>query len=568
SKEEILQGYLNTIYFGRGAYGIEAAAHAYFDKPASKLNLREGAVLASILNSPGTMDPAIEKDNAEELLARYRYVLDGMAESGAIDGKKAAKASRKLPKLAEYEVTDTLGGPKGYLLRLVEEHMASEGFTEDQIYGGGLKVVTTFDYKAQQATRRAVNQIRPKGLKNLHVGISSVEPGTGALRAMYGGQDYVESQYNWAEAGGQPGSTFKPFGLAAGFRNGFTMNTYFDGDSPYDLPLSGEVENQGNKDYGPVSLRTATTRSINTAYVDMTLQMEDGPKKVIRAAEDAGVKEDSEDPLSPSGVVALGPQTVSVTEMAEGYATFAANGEQADWYVLEEVTDDGGQVRYQHKEETERAFSRTVASNVTAAMQHVVRDQHGTGFDSLNDFGRPAAGKTGTATSEGGIVSSSWFVGYTPQLSTAVMYVRGDGNNELRGYLNPFYGGWYPAKTWEAAMIGALQGKPILGFPQPGHLIEEEESTVSPEPTFTPTPTTEEPTTEEPSPTPSETSEEPSPTPTPSETSEEPTPSPSPSSEPSPSTTCDLIPPNCKDESKSPKSSNGNGGGLGQGGGD
>jgi membrane peptidoglycan carboxypeptidase len=562
SKDEILEGYLNTIYFGRGAYGIQAAARAYFDEPAKKLTVREGAVLAAVLNSPGGLDPAIDKSNRPELLARYRYVLDGMASSGTLDAAKAAKLGRHLPRLARPEDTgNTLGGQKGYLLELVEEQLAERGFTNDEIYGGGLKVVTTFNWKVQQAAQRAVRDVAPDGLKGLHVGMASVEPGTGALRAMYGGRNYVQSQLNWATLGGQPGSSFKAFALAAGLRSGFTLDdSYFDGDSPYPLPGGGDVENQGDEDYGPVTLQKATTESINTAYVDMTLQMHHGPEKVIRAAQDAGVDEDPDDPLQPVGGIALGAYNIPTVEMAEGYATFAANGRQADWYVLQKVTDSDGAVRLRHENTSRRAFSPDVASNVTAGLREVVESPHGTGHSSLLPFPRPAAGKTGTATSDSGDVSSSWFVGYTPQLSTAVMYVRGDGNNDLRGYLNPFYGGEYPARTWTAMMTEALEGRPIVGFPDAPDLEEELESTVAPPPTpsytpdpvFTPTKEPEEePTpTREPSPTP-----EPTPTEEPSPTHEEP--SPSPSSEPSPSDQ-PCLPPLCNNGN-----GNENGGGTG-----
>jgi membrane peptidoglycan carboxypeptidase len=534
SKKKILEGYLNTIYFGRGAYGIQAASQAWFDKPAAKLTLREGAVLAAALNSPGTLDPAIDKSYRDDLFARYRYVLDGMVESGTLDAERAEKAERHLPKLHKVEETgDTLGGPKGFLLELVEEQLVAEGFTQDEIYGGGLKVVTTFNHKVQMATQRAVREVAPKGVNGLHIGMSSVEPGTGALRAMYGGRDYVQSQLNWATLGGQPGSSFKPFALAAGLRHGFTLkDSYFDGDSPYDLPVGGEVENQGDEDYGPVSLQEATTKSINTAYVDMTLQMKHGPEKVIQASEDAGVDDDPDDPLQPVGGVSLGAYNIPAVEMAEGYATFAANGRQADWYVLESVRDPHGITEYKHQERTTRAFSPAVASNVTSGLRQVIEDPQGTAYDSVSGFGRPAAGKTGTATSESGAVSSSWFVGYTPQLSTSVMYVRGDGNDDLRGHLNPFYGGEYPARTWEAMMTDALAGRPVKGFPDPVELEERVESTVAPppkpepsytpDPVYTPTPTEE----TEPEPTPTEETEpEPSPTP-------EPEPSPEPSPEP------------------------------------
>ncbi len=556
TKDQILQGYLNTIYFGRGAYGIQAAAHAFFNEPAKQLTVRQGAVLAAILNSPGGLDPALDKDNRPELLSRYQYVLGGMADMGTLPAAKAEKLGRHLPKLAEYADTgNSLAGQKGFMLDLVKDKLAEQGFTNDEIYGGGLKVVTTFDWQAQQAAQAAVRDVAPDGLKDLHIGIASVEPGTGALRAMYGGRNYIQSQLNWATLGGQPGSSFKAFALAAGLRAGFTLDdSYFDGDSPYDLPVGGEVENQGNEDYGPVSLQEATTRSINTAYVDMTLQMHHGPEKVIRAAKDAGVNQDPDDPLQPVGGVALGAYNIPAVEMAEGYATFADNGEQADWYVLQKVTDSNGTVRLRHKQQTKRAFSPAVASNVTAGLRQVVDDPNGTGYSSLLPFPRPAAGKTGTATNDAGEVSSSWFVGYTPQLATAVMYVRGDGNDDLRGYLNPFYGGEYPAQTWTAMMTEALKGKPIEGFPDPVNLQELLQSTVSPSPTptYTPTPTPTETPTEQPTPTekPSPT-EQPTPTEQPSPTSE---PSPQPSSQPSPSNE-PCLPPLC----------NGNGGGGGHG---
>ncbi len=542
SKRQILEGYLNTIYYGRGAYGIQAAAKAYFDKPAKKLTVREGAVLASVLNSPGSLDPAIEADNREDLMARYQYVLDGMAETGAIGGARAEKLEQRLPKIEKPEDTgDTLGGPKGHLLELVEEQLVAQGFTQDEIYGGGLKVVTTLNHEVQMAAQRAVREVAPEGVKGLHIGMSSVQPGTGALRAMYGGHDYVQSQLNWATLGGQPGSAFKPFALAAGLRSGFTLeDSYFDGNSPYDLPGGGDVENQGDEDYGSVSLQEATTRSVNTAYVDMTLQMKHGPEKVIKAAEDAGVDQDPDDPLQPVGGVSLGAYNIPTVEMAEGYGTFAANGRQADWYVLETVREPGGTIRFQHQKGTERAFSPAVAANVTAGLRKVIEDPQGTAYGNVSSFGRPAAGKTGTATSDSGAVSSSWFVGYTPQLSTSVMYVRGDGNDDLRGRLNPFYGGEYPARTWEAMMTDALAGRPVKGFPEPPELEEEIESTIAPppepEPSYTPDPVYTPKREREPEPEPKPSPEpEPEPEPTPSREPEpQPEPSPEPEPEPSP----------------------------------
>jgi membrane peptidoglycan carboxypeptidase len=506
SKDEILEGYLNTIYFGRGAYGIQAAAQAYFDKDAKDLTVAEGAVLASVLNSPGTFDPAIAKANRERLSERYRYVLDGMVEMDNLDPEQAAKLGRRLPPLPQIEEAERYAGQKGYLLNLVEKELLEQNFTEDQINGGGLKVVTTLDWHDQRAAGQAVRQVRPKGKPQLHIALSSVEPGTGALRAMIGGRDYLggdeQAQVNWALAGSQPGSSFKPFALTAGLDDGFTLRDTFDGNSPYVFPDGLEIENQGEaagQSFGQVNMVTATERSINTAYVDMTAQMEDGPEKVVDAATRLGIPRRSRD-LEPRADVALGGAVISNVEMAEAYGTLAAQGVHSDWYVIERVTDSEGEL-YKHLDERERAFSADIVSNVTYALSQVI--EAGTGSDA-QALDRPAAGKTGTATDDDGHVSSSWFVGYTPQLSTAVMYVRGDGNDPLDGYLDSFYGGDYPTETWTTYMQQALEGEKVLQLPEPAELqgvaptYEPPPTTFEAEPEPT-TPTTTEPTTTEPS---------------------------------------------------------------------
>ncbi len=478
-KKAILQGYLNTIYFGRGAYGIDAAAHAYFDKPAADLTVREGAVLAAVLNSPGNLDPAGGADNRQRLLGRYQYVLDGMADMGDLTPQQAHRLGRRLPHFPHIKTSDKYGGQKGYLLTLVRSRLHEHHFSDDEIDGGGLNIVTTFDYQDMQAARKAVRQVPPKK-KALHVALASVEPGSGALRAMIGGKDYLTSQYNWAVHGGQPGSSFKPYALAAALRDGYTLQDTFDGNSPFRLPDGTLVHNEGESSGHPngfsygsnVSLLYATQESINTAYVDLTTSMDDGPQKVVDAMTDAGIPRHGRTRgLHPNPVVALGTATVSVIDQANGYATFAAGGERADWYVIEKVTDRSG-LRYQHDSATTRAFSPAVTSNVTAALRKVVEAGTGTRARAL---GRPAAGKTGTATAvwkDGEEhVSSAWFVGYTPQLSTAVMFVRGDGNDPLDGgYLDPFYGGTYPCQTWTTYMTGALRGTPVRAFPEPATL--------------------------------------------------------------------------------------------------
>jgi membrane peptidoglycan carboxypeptidase len=488
SKQDILEGYLNTIYFGRGAYGIEAASQAYFGKHVADLSVAESAVLASVLNAPSRLDPAVDEANAEYLLERYRYVLSGMAEAGTLGRNRAERLSKRLPEIDEPASTNRLGGQRGYLLALVERDLSKYDFSEDEIYGGGLEVVTTFDWQAQQAVVSAVEQERPEE-SDVKVAVASVEPGSGALRAMYGGQDYVQSQRNWALTARQPGSAFKPFTLAAGFEQGHQLRDVFNGNA-ITVPSGGgehTVHNEFDQNLGPVTLQTAIEQSSNTAFVDLAMRLENGSRDVVDSAVRAGVPRDAPALDEDAVTTTLGTADIAPVDMATSYATFAAEGERNDWYVIDTVTDGDGRVLYRHQDESRQTFDREVANGVSYALQQVIEEGTGTAALSL---GRPAAGKTGTAGAANGDVISAWFVGYTPELSTAVMYVRGDdGQGVLDGVggLDPFAGGAYPARTWTTAMTGELEGTPVGEFATPG-----DESMVSmpppPKPTPSPTP--------------------------------------------------------------------------------
>ncbi|TNM38691.1 penicillin-binding protein [Nocardioides albidus] len=483
-KQEVLEGYLNTIYFGRGAYGIQAAAQAWFAKDAKDLNLKQSAALAAIINNPNRLDPDNGEEATEQLLGRYQYVLDSMEKMDTAPAGEVSQARESLPKFPKIKESAQYGGQRGHALTMVRQELERLGFSDQEINGGGLQVTTTFTRKAMTAAAEGVAEQRPEGFgpKQLHVAVASVEPGTGAVRGFYGGQDYLQSQINWAVAGGQAGSTFKPFALASGIESGFELKDTFDGNSPYELPGGGRpIENQGDNSYGRVNLIKATEDSINTAYIDMTLAMPDGPNQIIATANAMGIPpKEAANPaygiptsspgLEPNTGVALGSQTVSPINMANGYATIANRGVAADAYIIEKVVDRDGVVRYTHKVATHEALPEGISDDVGYALQQVVRSGSGTAALGLD---RPAGGKTGTATNGAGEVSSAWFVGYTPQLATAVMYVRGKGNEQLKDWLPSYFGGAYPAETWTAVMTRALEGEEVEELPPAAYVKGE-----------------------------------------------------------------------------------------------
>lgn len=475
SKKEILQGYLNTIYFGRGAYGAEAAAQAYFRKPAKNLNLRESAALARILNNPTAYDPANGKDAKTSLKSGYDFILDAMVRLDYATAEQVEKAKKRLPKFPPVQKEDSYGGQKGHMLTMVKKELERLGFSEEEVVGKGLKITTTLSEKDMAAAQAGVEEARPEGFKDkqLHVGVASVEPGTGALRGFYGGQDYLQSQINWAVAGGQAGSTLKPFALAAGIKDGYSLRDTFYGNSPITIGDT-VVGNQGDKPYGTVNLIKATQDSINTAFIDLTDSMENGPEKIIKMMNAMGIppakktfKKAAGFPnetagLNPELTVALGSATVSPINMANAYATIAAGGEYAEPYLIEKVETADGEVEYQHRVKTKRVLDEDIAADVSYAMQQVVSAGSGTAALGLD---RPAAGKTGTSTNGNDDVVSSWFSGFTPQLATSVVYVRGTGVQPLNDWLPSFYGGEYPAETWTAVMLRALDGEEVLDLP-------------------------------------------------------------------------------------------------------
>ena len=475
-KEEILEGYLNTIYFGRGAYGIQAAARSYFLKDAADLTLAEAVALAAILNNPAAMNPSEGTEKQDVLLDRYNYVLDGMLEMGTITQAEYDAQHGTLPEFPSIPQNDRYGGSGGFLLKAVEKEMEQLGFDESQIQGGGLQIVTTIDEKLQEAAVLSAQQYTAEASENapldageLHVALASVDTANGGILAMYGGPDFLTNQINWATTPRATASTFKTFATVAGLRNGFTLDSRLKGDTftPPGEPMP--VRNEFSEQYGTVTLRRATAESINTAFVDMTVQLPEGPEDVAKAAVDAGAPRlkswDSND--SVNNRVALGSVEVSPLNMANAYATLANSGRRNTPHLVTKVSDSHGRVLYQAEPKSEAAIEPEVAAATTDALTSVVREGTGRRASAL---GRPVAGKTGTHGVKDEI-QSAWFVGYTKQVSTAVMYVVGDGTGDLdpfrRSQDRTFFGSGYPLRTWVDYMTVATEDMPVAEFDEP-----------------------------------------------------------------------------------------------------
>jgi len=465
SKDQIFENYLNTIYFGRGAYGVETGAQVYFGRSADQLSVPQAAVLASILRSPGYYDPDYREGNKDRLEARYKYVINNMLGEGWIEKAQAERYLKKVPTIRPRLSTGQLAGNKGHLIEAVRKELNSLGFPDEQLMIGGLIVRTTLEKDAQVAAEAAVfSQAPKKAPDNLHIGLVSIRPGTGEIVAMYGGKDYLKRQLNDATQGiTQAGSTFKPFALIAALEQGISLSSIWNGDGPkiFDDGIGRpyEVSNYGDKSFGDLTLLKATASSINTIYVPLGIKV--GADKVIDAARRAGIPETVA--MVPSPSVVLGVASPRVIDVANSFATFAANGVRAKPFMVKEVLGANKGVLYQARVETEQVFDEAVMADLNYALGEVVRA--GTASAALRDFGRPAAGKTGTSQSN----ASAWFSGYTPQLATSIAFYRDDATQSLNGIggLNSVTGGSFPARIWSAYMKGALKGQPELDFAPP-----------------------------------------------------------------------------------------------------
>ena len=516
SKEEILEGYLNTVYFGHGAYGVQAAARTYFGRDAEDLSVLQSATLAGLIAAPSARDPFEHPDVAH----RYRnFVLDRMVEVGSIGAETARRLQDRPLRLTE---EPSVRSPAPFFMEHVRRDLkASYGL--DALYRGGLRVRTTLDMNWQRAAERAIHASLPAP-NDPEAALVAIDPRTGAIRAMVGGRSFGRSEFNLATQGRrQAGSAFKPFVLLAALERGISPLEVRYGPSSMTIPdpfceTNGKpwtVTNAGDQWAGTMSLENAMAGSVNTIYSQLTVEV--GPEEVADVAHRMGIRSRLADVCS----IGLGTSEVSPLDMTSAFATLAARGIYVEPTGIERVAaPDGTTLQGPLRGLTSvgsTAVSAQDADTVTRVLQGVI--DHGTGT-AARLAGRSAAGKTGTAQH----ATDAWFCGYVPQLATCVWVGYPDGARPMRNVegFPEVYGGTIPALIWHDFMTEATAGLPVAAFPPVSYEIYAD----PPPPPPSPVPA--------PSAVPPATSPQPEPSPSP-EPSAKPKPSPEPSASPMPS---------------------------------
>ncbi|MGB3771548.1 MAG: transglycosylase domain-containing protein [Rhodococcus sp. (in: high G+C Gram-positive bacteria)] len=472
AKDDILAAYLNTIYFGRGAYGIAAASTAYFDKPVDQLTVEEGAVLAAVIQQPSGLDP---ENNLEGATSRWNYVLDGMVTMGALD--QAQRETMQFPPwrpLASVNTGDPNNdGPNGLIKNQVLKELTASGISEQDLNTAGLQITTTIDARGQQAAIDAVNSNMEGEPADLRTASVSIDPRTGAVRSYYGGAD--GSGFDFAQSGVQTGSSFKVFGLAAALDQGIPLSQMFD-SSP--LTVNGiSITNSEGASCGTCTIAEALKRSLNTSFYRLQLSLDGGAQAIADMAHRLGIPEEIEgigqtltEPggVGPNNGIVLGQYQTPVLNMASAYGTLAASGVyHAPHFVQKVVTADGTVLLDRGPDAGERRVDAAVADNVTAAMRPIAGYSNGHNLAG----GRQSAAKTGTAQlGDTGENKDAWMVGYTPSLSTAVWVGTEQGLPLENFYGGPIYGSGLPSDIWKDTMDGSLEGTEPETFPAPGQI--------------------------------------------------------------------------------------------------
>ncbi|GAA2738153.1 transglycosylase domain-containing protein [Actinocorallia aurantiaca] len=459
-KDWIMEQYLNTIYFGRQSYGIQAAAQSYFNKDAENLSPAESAYLSATIQQP-SLYQKVTKNNREQLKKRWQYVVDGMVTAGDLTQDEASKL--KFPTPAKEKQKNIYQGQVGYMVNVAKKELHEKhGVSDRRLALGGFKVVTTFRKPLMDAAVKAVKDNVPSDMpKEQRVGLSAVDPQTGEVLAFYGGRDYLKEQLSSAFGmRAQAGSGFKPYVLAAALADGKELTDTVDGSS-YVAANGKVIGNSHGGSYGYLNLVQMTRDSVNTAYV--RLAQEVGNSEVTKMAESLGIPKSqlTANDADKSESYALGVADVSPTQQAGAYGAFANGGEFHAPHVIKSFTNRDKRTK---KVEVEgvRVFSKDVAADATYALQQVVTSGTATGAQLYD--GRDVAGKTGTT--DGG--AAVWFNGFIPQMSTSVGIFHSKFPNkplDLRGY--SAYGGVLPAQVWRAFMSEATQGMAVKDFPEP-----------------------------------------------------------------------------------------------------
>ena len=409
SKDQILNMYLNTIYYGEGAYGIEAASVTYFNKDASDLTLAEAATLVGIPNSPSYYDPFV---NPDACIDRRNKVLGNMLEMGDITQDEYNEATAEELNLSPGSLQDETSGSYPYFTDYVKTLLESD-FDNDTILKGGLRVYTTLDPTYQAAAEEAVTTtLDNANNERLGAALVCIDNGTGYVKAMVGGRDYSSSQFNLAtQSTRQAGSSFKTFTLTAAVSAGMNPDIILNCSSPMQITSTWTVKNYGNHQYGYRSLASATAISSNTAYAQVAQAI--GADAIVDTAYSMGITSTLSRYLS----ITLGAVSVSPLEMCDAYSTLASGGMHRDAVCITKIEDRNGNVVYEHQDNPTRAVSEAVAEAVTNVLEGVVANG-ATGYyvANYNTTNQPIAGKTGTSDD----AEDLWFCGYTPQITCAV----------------------------------------------------------------------------------------------------------------------------------------------------
>lgn len=483
SKEDILTAYLNDVYFGEGAYGIEAAARTYFGIHASDLNVGQAATLVGLIPAPERFDPIdhpkkarVRRDLVLDRMVELRYITRTVADSIKSQPIRTIRPPHMPPKRTEHFVE--------YVKSVLQDELGTK-----RTFGGGLRVSTTLDLEMQRAADKAVR--RHLGRGDPAAALVAIEPSTGAIRAMFGGRSFDDSQFNLATQGHrQTGSAFKVFTLATAVDQGVPLDSVWNGPGvmvigdPRCRAVDGrpwKVGNYGDATAGTMTLLDATARSVNTIFAQLVVRV--GPPAVAEMAHKMGITSTLRSVCS----ITLGSQSVTPLEMTSGFATLAARGIHRPARALSLVTTSWGDPLIK-QQRPRRALAVEEADLVTEALQRVVTAGTGTAAK----IGRPAAGKTGTAQD----YRDAWFCGYVPQLAACVWVGYPDAQIPMLhiGGFPEVFGGSIPALIWRDFMKQALADEPVIGFgpyepvPAPSPFIAEPpESGVLPTPSA-PTP--------------------------------------------------------------------------------